>query len=290
LRQRRNVALVALGALALIWGYNWVVMKIAVQYAPPFTFAAWRTFGGGVALAVAALALRKPLRPQYPAAFVWIGLSQTAGFVGLVTWAVVTAGAGQVAMLSYTMPFWVAMLAWPLLGERLKTLQGVAIAVAFAGIACMIGPLHDALADVLAVAAGLSWALGVILAKRLQQNGDVDLFNLTMWQMLFGGAALVVVAIFVPSHATAWTPTYVAALVYNILLATALAYLLWLFILDVLPARDASMGTLANPIIGVIAAWIVLREVPSPLEATGMILVVAGLVVLSFGERVTARE
>ena len=40
-------AVLALLLLALIWGYNWVVMKIALQYSTASQFAAMRTLGGG---------------------------------------------------------------------------------------------------------------------------------------------------------------------------------------------------------------------------------------------------
>lgn len=287
---RRSSALLALAVLSLIWGYNWVVMKIAVHDASPFTFAAWRTFGGGIALVTTAVVLRKSLRPQFPAAFFWIGFFQTACFVGLVTWAVSSAGAGQVAMLAYTMPLWVALLAWPFLGERIGAWQGVAIAIALAGIACMIGPLHSVgLAEWLAVAGGLAWAIGIILTKRLQQRARVDVFAMTMWQMLFGGAVLAVVALLVPGHATTWSTPYLLAIVYNIVLATALAYVLWIYVLDVLPARDAGMGTLANPVVGTLAAWLQLGEAPTRLSAIGMVLIVSGLVVLSLADRRAAR-
>ena len=43
-------AFIALFLLTLIWGYNWVVMKTAVQYASPFQFAALRTFLGAIML------------------------------------------------------------------------------------------------------------------------------------------------------------------------------------------------------------------------------------------------
>jgi len=289
-RNRRPLALAALVALALMWGYNWVVMKIAVHDAPPFAFAAWRTFGGGLALAAAAIVLRKPLRPQFPLQSFWIGLFQTAGFVGLVVWAVVSAGAGQVAMLAYTMPLWVSLLAWPLLGERIGVWQGVAIVTAFAGVACMIGPLRSiGFAETIAVTAGFSWAIGIILTKRLQRRTNVDLFGLTMWQMLFGGAVLVAIALCVPERASVWSQTYALAVAYNIVVATAIAYLLWIFVLDVLPARDAGMGTLANPIVGVLAAWWQLGEVPTRLSALGMVLIVAGLATLSLADRRTLR-
>lgn len=278
---KRQRAFAALAALALLWGYNWVVMKIAVQYAGPFSFAAWRTLGGAMLLLVVAVLLRRPIVPRFAGPFLAIGIFQTAGFVGLVTWAIVASGVGQVAMLAYTMPFWVALLGWPLLHERLNARQVVAVAIAAAGVACMIGPLRGALSSALALGAGGCWAIGVIVTKRLQAREDVDVFNLTLWQLLFGGVVLAVVAIFVPERATEWSSTYVAVLVYNIAFATALAYLLWLFVLRELPARDASMGTLVNPIIGALAAWIQLGERPPLLEVAGMALVVTGLFVLS---------
>lgn len=283
---RHRLALIALVVLALLWGYNWVVMKVAVRDAPPFVFAATRTLGGGLALLVAGLFMRRKIAPQRPAAFFWIGLFQTGIFIGLVTWAIVAAGAGQVAMLAYTMPLWVSLIAWPVLGERLNALHVVALVVAFAGIACMIGPRHSlGVPELLAVLAGAGWAIGVVIAKVVQRESTIDLFNLTMWQLIFGGIALTVVALLVPGRPVVWDTSYAFAVVYNIVLASALAYFLWVFILNELPARDASMGTLANPVVGVVAAWIQLGEKPTLLSGIGMILVLTGLMVLSFTGR-----
>ncbi|MBV8638544.1 MAG: EamA family transporter [Candidatus Eremiobacteraeota bacterium] len=283
---RHRLALIALVVLALLWGYNWVVMKVAVHDAPPFVFAATRALGGGMVLFVVALLLRRRVVPQRPGAFLWIGLFQTGIFVGLVTWAVVSAGAGQVAMLAYTMPLWVALIAWPVLGERIGVVHAVAILIAFLGIACMIGPQHRiGFPQVLAVLAGVSWAIGVVIAKVVQRDRSIDLFNLTMWQLIFGGIALAVVALAVPGRPVVWDAPYLFAVAYNIVLATALAYFLWIFVLNELPARDASMGTLANPVIGVVAAWIQLGETPTLLSGIGMVLVLLGLAVVSLAPR-----
>jgi len=62
-----------------------------------------------------------------------------------------------------------------------------------------------------------------------------------------------------------------------------------MFVLDVLPARDAGMGTLANPVVGVLAAWLQLGEVPTRLAALGMFLIVAGLATLSLADRRASR-
>lgn len=290
---RRPAAFIALAALALLWGYNWVVMKVATQYAPPFEFAALRLLGGAAVLFAVLLILRKPLRPERAAAFLWIGIFQSGGFVALATWAVLSAGAGKVAVLSYTMPLWVAIAGWPLLGERLYPRQIAALVAALAGIVMILDVwnAHGSLfADGIALIAGVSWAIGVIISKRVQRTGTVDVLSLTAWQMLFGGIAIGIVALAVPEHATQWTPVYIAALAYNIVGASALAYFLWVFVLQHLPARDASMGTLANPVVGIIAAWLQLGEAPNVWEACGMGLVVLALAALALQQQGIAHD
>lgn len=286
--KKRATAFVALAALALIWGYNWVVMKIAIRYAPPIEFAALRLLLGAMLLFAALIVLRKSLRPQRPWAFLWIGVFQSGGFVGLATWAVLSAGAGKVAVLSYTMPLWVAIAGWPLLGERLGKLQIAALGVALAGIVLILDlwQAHGSLfADGLALLAGVSWAAGVIISKRVLREGRLDVLSLTTWQMLFGGIVVGAAAFIVPEHATQWNTTYIAALAYNVLGASALAFFLWAYVLQHLPARDASMGTLANPVVGIIAAWLQLGETPSAWEATGMALVVVALAALALQQQ-----
>ena len=123
--------LAAFCLMALIWGYNWVVMKVAMSYSGPLEFSAWRCALGVLLLFGLLIALRVPLRPRELAKTVWLGLFQTAGFVGLVSWSLSTGAAGKNAVLAYTMPFWVILLGWPFLEERLRGWQWLALALAF---------------------------------------------------------------------------------------------------------------------------------------------------------------
>jgi drug/metabolite transporter (DMT)-like permease len=100
---------------------------------------------------------------------------------------------------------------------------------------------------------------------------------------------LTIVAFLTPWHATTWNIPYLLAVLYNIVLATALGYTLWVYVLDVLPARDAGMGTLATPVVGSLAAWLQLGEAPTRLSAIGMVLIVTGLVALSLADRRATR-
>ncbi|HEY9629070.1 MAG TPA: EamA family transporter [Coleofasciculaceae cyanobacterium] len=273
-------AIMALLLLAVIWGYNWVVMKLGVQYAAPFDFAAMRAFFGALSLFLVMLALRKPLKPPAFKMTLLLGVLQTSGMIGLSTWALVSGGAGKTSILCYTMPFWILLFAWLLLGERLHKAQWLHVALALTGLVLIVLPLNltDAsLSKVLAILAGMSWGMSAIVVKKITQNQTVDLISLTAWQMLLGSIPLILVSLFLPSPPVQWTGTFIAALLFNIIPGTAIAYLLWMFALKNLPAGTAGLGTLANPVIGVLAAAMQLGEIPDLTEAIGMILIVIAL-------------
>jgi drug/metabolite transporter (DMT)-like permease len=100
--------------------------------------------------------------------------------------------------------------------------------------------------------------------------------------MLLGAVPLVAAALFVPSAPIHWTGSFIAALLYNVIPANALAWLLWLYVLNKLPAGLASLGMLVTPVLGVLAAWVQLGERPGALEALGMLLVGIALALFSY--------
>ncbi len=271
----------ALLLLALIWGYNWVQMKIAVHYASPFQFAAWRIGLGGLGLLIALVVLRKPLWPKAILATCCIGCLQTAGVYGLASWALVSGGAGKTSVLVYTMPFWTVLIAWFALGERVRGWQWVALGLSITGLLLILEPQQlggTLLSKLLAILAGCCWAGGAVIAKRLRQRSDIDLFSLTVWQTLFAALPLMLVAFLVPAQPTVWSTDFIIALVYNVIPGTAIATLLWMFILDRLSAGAAGLGILLNPVVAVFAAWIQLGERPSIMEALGMIVLAVALI------------
>jgi drug/metabolite transporter (DMT)-like permease len=275
----RDLGFLALAVIAPIWGYSWVVTKVALGYSGPFLFAGLISGLGAVCLFVVLVVARRPLRPPPLGWVVLIGLLQTSLFNGLATAALVVGGAGKVSVLVYTMPFWLLVLAWLFLGERLRGLQWPAIVLAFAGLILVVRPwdIGGVLSGVLACGAGLAWAGGALLVKLLQRRTHCQTLSLTAWQLLFGCLPLLAAGILLEGGAADWTGVFIACLVYSVLLANAVCWALWVFALRALPAGAAGMGTLAVPIVGVCAAWIQLGETPAPLEGLGMALIISGL-------------
>ena len=287
-----RLPIIALLLISLVWGYNWVVMKIALEYAQPFAFSAMRTFFGAISLFILLPIMRRPLRPRALGPTALLGVLQTTGFVGLLTWALQNGGAAKTAILTYTMPFWLLLMAWVVLGERLRGYQWVAVGLALCGLMLILTPwrLEGGLSDFLAVGGALCWAGSAVYAKILRKRHQVDLLSLTAWQMLLGAVPLIVVALVTWSSPPVWTGTFIVALIFNVLLGNALAWILWLYILHSLRAGTAGLAMLLTPVVGIVSAWIQLGERPGVLEGLGMIAVVGALLLVGARELSTGRR
>jgi drug/metabolite transporter (DMT)-like permease len=136
------------------------------------------------------------------------------------------------------------------------------------------------LSSALAILAGLSWAGGSI-AKKLQQKTKVDLLSLTTWQTLFGAIPLLIVMLLLPASTIEWSPAFIGALVYNVVPATAIPSVLWLYVLSRLSAGMSGLGMLLTPVLGVAFASLQLNEQPQVSELVGMALIIGALVLLS---------
>jgi drug/metabolite transporter (DMT)-like permease len=278
-------AFIALFILTLIWGYNWVVMKLAVQYASPFQFSALRTFLGALVLFMLIFFTKRPLALKEFPTMLTLGLLQTCGFTGLLIWALVEGGAGKTAVLTYTMPFWVMLFAWPMLGEKVQGWQWLAVVFALFGMVLIFDPLHikaDGFSMFLALCSGISWAISAIVSKKLHHRAPhLDLLNLTAWPMLLGSIPIIIIALILPAPPIQWTHTFIFTVLFNVILSGCVAWVLWLYALQRLQAGVASMASMLAPVIGVLSAWVQLNEVPDTYELIGMLFIALALVIIS---------
>lgn len=279
-----RAALVLMVTTILMWGASWITMKIVVPYIGPFDFVVLRYVCGGVVLLAAAALLRRSLRmPSWRLTWL-VALTQTAGFQGLVQAALVRGGVGKISLMAYTMPFWVVLFGWFLLKDKPTRLHWAGIAVAAAGLLCVIEPWHtlgDTASVLLGLAGGLSWGVGTVLAKVMFNRYKPDVVAFTGWQMLLGGLVVIPVAYAVPQIAPVWNTYLVLGMLYSVLVASAAGFLLWFLVVQRLPASIAGLSGLGVPVTAALLAWIILGERPSSLEGVGMVLILCGLFVVS---------
>src|SRR4029079_14601690 len=121
-------------------GFNWIVLKSALMLAHPVTLNAHRTWIAVIVLFAILAWQRGPLWPTSWVAIVVTGLFQTTINFSATTLALAGGGAGRTSVLVFTMPFWTLLIAWPVLHERVKGSQWVAVAAALVGLTLRVEP------------------------------------------------------------------------------------------------------------------------------------------------------
>ncbi|MGW4717439.1 EamA family transporter [Nocardia sp. NPDC004260] len=272
--------------VVLLWGLNFLAIRVGLDHFPPFFFAALRF----AVLAVPALLFipRPPVRMRwillYGSGF---GILQfaflfTAMRVGMPT------GLASLVLQS-SAPFTV-LLGTLLLGERMRPAQIAGIAVAVAGMA-VIGwdrLAHATLVPVLlTLAGGLGWAFGNIGARLAgTETPGVNPLHLMLWTTAIPPVPLFALSAFVEGPTTgahavveAFTPAGLPALLalaYIAVLATVVGTGLWTYLLGRYPAGLVAPFSLLVPIVGIAAAWTFLGETPTTLSLIGGVVVLAG--------------
>jgi drug/metabolite transporter (DMT)-like permease len=266
--------------LSVGWGTTWVTMRMALEEIPPFNMRLATLSLGAIVLTTFARLQGRTL--AIPDRRTWVHICVTSLF-NIVLFSMFTpfaqlaADTSRVAIMVYTMPIWAAMLARPVLGERLTPTRVVALALCVAGMGILITPLAGLgipVGIMLALAAAMSWAAGTVYLKWARLEGDP--MALTIWQLVFAipviAICLQVVEGTLHLGASAWS---LFGLIYSGVIGSGLCYFLWFSIVRRLPASTAALGILSSPVIGVITAIIVLGERPTWYDAIGFALMLS---------------
>jgi drug/metabolite transporter (DMT)-like permease len=279
--------------LAIAWGLNWPAVKTMLSIIPPFSARALGLGLGVLLLAALAMLRRTPLWPQraaWPAILVG-GLLTVAVFNICTAFALVTTSTSRAAVLTFTMPLMSAGLAWWLLGDRPDRRSQIALGLGALGVAMLAVPVLQALAAaaagapqapgsslwglLLPLGAALAWALGTVATKRWPPPGDRIV--ITAWQLGIGASVATVAALSAGEHLpTVWPLRVQVALAWHVLVATALAYVLWYRLLASATATVSSLTTLAVPVVGVLGAMALVGDRPSATDWLGFSLVLGG--------------
>src|SRR6516165_8662096 len=276
LEQRAASRVAPIGLLFLVtasvgWGLNWPVMKFVFSDWPPLSARGWAGVIGAAALALYAVATGLSLKvpaDQWPRLII-SAILNVALWVAVMSYALLWLPASEAVVIAYTMPVWTALLAWPLLGERLTLLRVTALVMAFAGLASLFG------------AGGMSAdRTGQREQNARQFRYPIQLPGATSatWQIAIGSVPIVLAGTLLEHpHIAALSSAGWFALGYMIIVGHCIAYVTWFGAVERLPASVAAIGTTLVPVIGVIVSAIALHEPLGLSQIAALVFTVAGV-------------
>src|SRR3954471_3528868 len=267
------------------WGFNWPVTKYLLSELPPLTLRGSTGVIGAALLAVLALARSQSLKVErhlWPRLMLSALLNVT-GWMVLMGLALLWLPASEAALIAYTMPVWASLLAWPVLGERPTLLRSVALVMAFAGLAVIMGGNGFSASAaklpgiLMALTGAIGFALGTVLAKKLPLQ--LPPIPAAAWQIGLGCLPVAVAGLLIETtHLEKVSVLGSWLLAYSILVQFCIAYVSWFAALARLPASVAAIGTMAVPVIGVVASGFALHEPLGLTQIVALAFTLAGVV------------
>jgi drug/metabolite transporter (DMT)-like permease len=283
-------------ALTLAWGLTWPAMKIALSEIPPFSMRVATSGLATATLFMIALAQGRSVAIRGAAMgrhLVVAGSLNVGCFTLLSAFAQLATTTSRVAVLSYSMPIWAALLARPVLGERLDRTRSISLLLCAVGLAVLIYPLigsHDLVGLGLALATAVSWAAGTVYLKWARIAADP--MAIAAWQVLVAFAMTLAGLLLFEGSLHLWPvgPAALSALIFSGLVGSTLAYLLWFEIVLRLPAMTASLGVLSVPVVGTVASMLLLGEWPTGTDIVGFVLILAAAACVLLAPNARAAE
>jgi drug/metabolite transporter (DMT)-like permease len=296
---RRIVLAACIGVVVVIWSVNFIAAKIGLLYLPPLAMASFRVVFAGItmvptyllclcmpAFSEAAAFRRRGFATRDFWVFLYLGffgvsINQICFTVGLsftsVSHASVIVGMG---------PLYILVLAVLFGLERATAHKVVGMLIALLGVGVLASEhglsVHSASfkGDAITMTGSVGFAMYVVLGKRVA--GKYDTLTMTAFNHFAGALLVLPVALYQASRlwsAGHWPPPWQAwaALLYMAVFGSAVAYVLYFWLLRYLEASQLSAFTYLLPVLATILGILWLGEKGSWIQVLGGILALGGV-------------
>jgi drug/metabolite transporter (DMT)-like permease len=285
-KHSRLIDTLAVAFLALVWGLAWPVAKIGLRDCDPFLLASFRSIVGGIFLYV--WRLRKKDKEQFDRHTLWVAFVAGTCWVGipmaLVSWALLYINVGLGSILQSTTPFFVAICAYFLLGEKQFSFAKMAgLVLGFLGIVILFS--DKPITDITSVT--ILAAFAVLIPSILNGYGQVyarkhfhgkDQFGfMTVILILAGLESLPFSFLHGMPHMILSTDL-VLAVMYLGIVASAIPFAVYFALLVRVDVVILSMVGYVIPVIAVASGMILFGERMSSPEIVGSAMVLVGVI------------
>lgn len=284
MKNKHRLIPLILGTIILIWGLAWVYMKLGLNYMSVLTFSTLRFLIGTITLFIISLFIkRKQLSYKNIGDLLILGISQTSIVFFLVMYGLQFIGAGKAAMLLYSMPVWSAVFSVLLLNETVSKRKVVGLTVGFSGLIIILGVdflfsqnKSVLIGELLIVVAAIAWGFANIYYRKHLAN--IPIIQVSAYQMMFGTIGLFIATLLIESSLEVhWTLKSIYYIGFTGILASAVAFTLWYYVLQKVNTITATVSTMLVPVLGLILSYFIIGEALAINVFLGALLILTGL-------------
>jgi O-acetylserine/cysteine efflux transporter len=276
--------------VVIIWGINFLFVKLALEEFPPLLLCALRFFLASIPAIFFIKPPAIPFKIVILYGLVMFALQFSLFFIGM------HAGMtpGMASLIMQTQVLFSMFFAALLLGEKTTLWQVAGAIISFAGIGTVA--LHfdkniSFLGFLCILAAAATWGLGNLITKKVNK---ISMISLVGWGSFVACIPMLIFTLIIEgpqsfvSSFDHLTSQGGLSLFYIVYVSTWIGYGIWNWLLSLYPVGTVVPFTLLVPIVGVLSSALVLGEPFQPWKLTSGLLVISGLCINLFGARLFA--
>jgi drug/metabolite transporter (DMT)-like permease len=291
-------AIFALALVCFLWGTTWLASKEGVRHMPALQMVGIRQLIGGSCYVI--FFLLKGFRLPKGKEWIPILILSFLNFVlsnGLSTWGVKYISAGLGSIIGAIFPLWLVVIGFFSAKEKIPVRALIGLLLGFSGV-CII--FYEHLQDFfipdfrlgifLSLAATWTWAFGTLYTKKQAANFN-PYFSLGLQMVISGIAVFGISSVsksFIPLTEIPWQSW--AAIAYLVIFGSIIAFMAYLYALQILPTEQASVYAYVNPVVAVILGSIIFNEKLTIFITIGGAVTLIGVYLVNKAYKITTPE
>lgn len=277
-----------LSFLLVVWGLNYVAIKVGLQYATPLAFTFYRMLVGTIAsvpLAVKSWTEIKKFRRKTVLAALLLGLTASVLFQAFWFLGEALVPAGLTAVIIYTFPLFTVIFTKLFLSDKLTLPKVSGIIAGFVGIFLVLtsGKLASVTVNPYGfgflLVSAISFAASFIVYRRWLTSADRIALNAI--QLLFASTILFVWVVL--SNASSLIEVkftnldFLAALLFTGILGTTFAYVIWMTLVNKRGPVWVSTWLFLVPVVALVSSIVFLEETIDLIQSLGFVIILVGI-------------
>jgi drug/metabolite transporter (DMT)-like permease len=297
MKHPRALVFAAFAAVYLIWGSTYLAILLAIKTIPPFFMAGTRFLIAGLILLIWAFIRGEQLPDKKSLWKISLsGILMLSVGNAVLGWVEQYLPTGLAAILVATVPLWFVLLdkrEWKFYFSNRGIILG--LFVGFAGIlllfsgkgaAGLFNSKMKVISLIVMLVGTIGWTIGSLYSKYQKIEGStlmkaaIQMIAASI-VIFIGGFALKEEKTLVLKNITG---TSLAALAYLIVMGSLVAYLAYIWLLNIRPASLVGTYAYVNPIVAVFLGWLIAGESINAQKIIGLMVIIAGLVIVNLSK------
>ncbi|HEY5788663.1 MAG TPA: EamA family transporter [Microlunatus sp.] len=261
----------------VIFGTTYLLTTQFLPPGRPLLAALMRSLPTGLVLVLATRAW--PPRGWW-GRFLFLSVMYCSAFFPLLFIAAYLLPGGVASVINSITPLLVVVLSVPLLHTRIRTIDIVAGALGILGVGLLVlrsTARLDGWGILAMTTCVIMMGFSTVLTKRWGHPAGFSAASFTGWTFLLGGLTLLPFTLAIEGLPDTLTARNIGGLVYLVLFSGIIAYSLWFWGLQRLPASAVSFLSLLNPVVAAVLGWVVLGQVLNGWQIVGAVLVLVSV-------------